>query len=66
MEGNTAIYVVAFLVACGFIVLIRYITLWFFNINTIISELQKNNMLLREIQDELRKMDAQVPSSRQN
>ena len=66
MEGNIAIYVSLFIVGCVFIVLIRYVNLWFFNINSIISELKDNKELLREIRNELRKKDADAPSSPQS
>ena len=66
MEGNIAIYVSLFIIGCVFIVLIRYVNLWFFNINSIISELQDNKELLREIRNELRKKDADAPSSPQS
>lgn len=43
----------------GVYLLLRPLVLWYFKIYTISSELQKNNALLREIRDELRKRNIQ-------
>ena len=59
--------VVAFIVFfCGGIYLVlRPLVLWYFKIYTVVSELQENNALLREIRDELKKKNMQAPSTTQ-
>lgn len=46
-----------------FYLVLRPLVLWYFKIYTIVSELQENNALLREIRDELRKRNMQAPIS---
>ena len=45
--------------------MMRPLVLWYFKIYTVVSELQKNNALLREIRDELRKKNIQAPPTTQ-
>lgn len=60
------VIVVFFLiVGIGFKILFRSYTLWYYRINTIVTELQENNALLRGIQEELMKKNIQSPSSQQ-
>ena len=55
--------VVLFLLFCGvFYLILRPLVLWYFKIYAILSELQENNELLREIRDELMKRNIQTPS----
>ena len=54
------------LFAGGIYLLIRPIILWYFKIYAIISELQENNRLLRDMLDELKKTNRQTPSSNQS
>lgn len=49
----------------GIYLVLRPLVLWYFKINKIESELQKNNALLREIRDELKKKNMQTPSTTQ-
>ena len=49
----------------GIYLLLRPLVLWYFKIYTIVSELEENNALLREIRDELRRKDIRVPASTQ-
>lgn len=50
----------------GIYLLLRPLILWYFKIYSLVSELQENNALLREIREELKKKNVQVPSSSQN
>lgn len=50
----------------GIYLLLRPLILWYFKIYSLVSELQENNALLREIREELKKNNAQVPPSSQN
>lgn len=60
------VIVVFFLiVGIGFKILFRSYTLWYYRINTIVTELQENNALLRGIQEELMKKNMHSPSSLQ-
>ena len=45
--------------------MLRPLVLWYFKIYTVVSELQENNALLREIRDELKKKNMQTPSTTQ-
>lgn len=49
----------------GIYLVLRPLLLWYFKIYTVISELQENNALLREILDELRNKNIQASSTRQ-
>ena len=62
-----SLYIVALIVVVGggIYLLLRPLVLWYFKIYTIVSELEENNALLREIRDELRKKDIQIPASTQ-
>lgn len=58
--GFSLLVVFLFILSCGGVsLLLRPLVLWYFKIYTISSELQKNNALLREIRDELRKRNIQ-------
>ena len=60
------VVVVAFIIIYGGMYLIlRPLVLWYFKIYTIESELKENNALLRDILDELRERNINVPSSHQ-
>ena len=62
-----SLYIVALIVVVGggIYLLLRPLVLWYFKIYTVVSELKENNALLREIRDELRKKDIQIPASTQ-
>lgn len=49
----------------GIYLVLRPLVLWYFKIYTVVSELQENNALLREIRDELKKKNMQAPSMTQ-
>lgn len=49
----------------GIYLVLRPLVLWYFKIYTVVSELQENNALLREIRDELKKKNMQAPSTTQ-
>ena len=49
----------------GIYLVLRPLVLWYFKIYTVVSELQENNALLREIRDELKKKNMQTPSTTQ-
>lgn len=49
----------------GIYLVLRPLLLWYFKIYTVVSELQENNALLREIRDELRKKNIQASSTTQ-
>ena len=49
----------------GIYLVLRPLVLWYFKIYTVVSELQENNALLREIRDELKKKNMQAPTSTQ-
>ena len=49
----------------GIYLVLRPLLLWYFKIYTVVSELQENNALLREILDELRNKNIQASSTRQ-
>ena len=49
----------------GIYLVMRPLVLWYFKIYTVVSELQENNALLREILDELRNKNIQASSTRQ-
>ena len=49
----------------GVFLVTRHLVLWYFKIHTVVSELQENNALLREILDELRNKNIQASSTRQ-
>ena len=49
----------------GIYLVLRPLVLWYFKIYTVVSELQENNALLREILDELRNKNIQASSTRQ-
>lgn len=57
--------IVAFIVIVGggIYLILRPLVLWYFKIYTLVSELQENNALLREIRDELMKRNNQTSSS---
>ena len=48
----------------GVYLILRPLLLWYFKIYAIVSELQENNALLREIRDELREQNLLHSSSR--
>ena len=48
----------------GICLIFRPLVLWYFKIYTIVSELQENNALLREIRNELREQNILHSSSR--
>ena len=55
-----------FIIFCGSTyLLLRPLVLWYFKIYTIVSELQENNAILREIRDELRERNYKTPSRQQ-
>ena len=58
--GFILLSLIAFLV---FFLIIRAFVLWYYKIYKIVSELEDNNALLREIRNELKKMNAQTPES---
>ena len=62
-----SLFVVVLIVVLGggIYLLLRPLVLWYFKIYTIVSELEENNALLREIRDELRRKDIRVPASTQ-
>ena len=47
----------------GIFLLLRPLVLWYYKVYKVVSELQDNNELLREIRDELRKKNIQASSS---
>lgn len=49
----------------GIYLVLRPLVLWYFKIYTVVSELQENNALLREIRDELKKKNMPAPSTTQ-
>ena len=49
----------------GIYLVLRPLVLQYFKIYTVVSELQENNALLREIRDELKKKNMQTPSTTQ-
>lgn len=49
----------------GIYLVLRPLVLWYFKIYTVVSGLQENNALLREIRDELKKKNMQAPSMTQ-
>ena len=49
----------------GIYLVLRPLVLWYFKIYTVVSELQENNALLREIRDELKKKNMQTLSTPQ-
>ncbi len=49
----------------GIYLVLRPLVLWYFKIYTVVSELQENNALLREIRDELKKKNMQTLSTTQ-
>lgn len=59
-----AVAFIVFFCGCIYLVL-RPLVLWYFKIYTVVSELQENNALLREIRDELKKKNMQAPSMTQ-
>lgn len=62
-----SLYVVVLIIIFGggVYLILRPLVLWYFKVYTIVSELQDNNALLREILEELMKKNIQVPSSQQ-
>ena len=59
--------VTAFIIIYGGMYLIlRPLVLWYFKINTLVSELRENNALLREILDELSNRNTPTPYSHQS
>ena len=46
----------------GFFLILRPLVLWYYKIYGLMSELQENNALLREIRDELKKKNVQMPT----
>ena len=64
----TFVFVVVALIVVlgwGIYLLLRPLVLWYFKIYTVVSELQENNALLREIRDELKKKNMQTSSTTQ-
>lgn len=55
MEHESLLYCLVFVFAIILFLLIRYIILWYFKINVFIFELQRNNELLIDILEELKK-----------
>ena len=55
MEHESLLYCLVFVFAIILFLLIRYIILWYFKINVFIFELQRNNELLLDILEELKK-----------
>lgn len=49
----------------GVYLLLRPLLLWYFKINSLVSELRENNALLRDILDEMKQRNAHAPSSHQ-
>lgn len=49
----------------GIYLVLRPLVLWYFKIYIVVSELQENNALLREIRDELKKKNMQTSSTTQ-
>ena len=56
--------IVAFIVIIvgGIHLILRPLVLWYFKIYAILSELQENNAILREIRDEFRERNIRTPS----
>ena len=64
--GISLVVVILLVIIYGaFWLILRPLVLWYFKIYTIVSEMQENNALLREIRDELMKRNIQKPSSPQ-
>ena len=64
--GIGIFFIIFFVVFLGaFLLLIRPITLWYFKIYSIVSELKENNALLRDLIDEVKKKQVQSPSLQQ-
>ena len=65
--GISLVVVILAVIICGaFWLILRPLVLWYFKIYTIVSEMQENNALLREIRDELMKRNIQKTSSSQH
>ena len=62
LSGSLVLVLICVGVSGGFLLILRPLILWYYKIYGLMSELQENNALLREIRDELKKRNVQMPT----
>ena len=62
LTGSLVLVLIFVGVSGGFLLILRPLILWYYKIYGLMSELQENNALLREIRDELKKKNVQMPT----
>lgn len=62
LKGSLFLVLLFVAVSGGFLLILRPLVLWYYKIFGLMSKLQENNALLREIRDELRKKNVLSPS----
>ena len=62
LTGSLSLVLIFVGVSGGFLLILRPLILWYYKIYGLMSELQENNALLREIRDELKKKNVQMPT----
>ena len=62
LKGSFFLVLLSVAISGGFLLILRPLVLWYYKIYRLVSELQENNALLREIRDEMKKKNVQMPT----